>query len=171
LPVWPGRGRAAANNADKEVRKVFALARRSPFDLMEQMQQRMEQLLQRFFDGDTRPVTGWVPDAEAQVSDGRLVVRCDLPGVEPADIHVAVRGRSLSISGERKAQQQVSDGDYWMRGIAYGSFERSFSLPDGVDPNAVKATYRNGVLQVEVPLPKELTGTTVPITVEKALTA
>lgn len=58
-----------------------------------------------------------------------------------------------------------------MRGIAYGSFERSFSLPEGVDPNAVKATYRNGVLQVEVPLPKELATMTVPITVEKALPA
>jgi HSP20 family protein len=138
---------------------------------MEQMQQRMEQLFQRFFHGDLRPASGWVPDAEAHVSDGKLVVRCDLPGVEPADIHVAVKGRRLVISGERKAQEQVPEDGYWMRGIAYGSFERSFSLPEGVDPNAVKATHRNGVLQVEVPLPKELAAMTVPITVEKALPA
>lgn len=150
---------------------MFALARRSPFDLMEQMQQRMERLLQRFFDGGMRPAASWMPDAEAHVSDGKLVVRCDLPGVEPADIHVAVRGRTLMISGERKAEQQVSDDGYCMRGIAYGSFERSLSLPEGVDPNAVKATHRNGVLQVEVPLPTELAGITVPITVEKALAA
>jgi HSP20 family protein len=138
---------------------------------MEHMQRRMEQLFQRFFDSDMRPASGWVPDAEAHVSDGKLVVRCDLPGVEPADIHVAVRGRTLAISGERKAQEQVSDDEYWMRGVAYGSFERSFSLPEGVDPDTVKATYRNGVLQVEVPLPKELATMTVPITVEKALPA
>jgi HSP20 family molecular chaperone IbpA len=106
----------------------------------------MEQMFRHFFNGDVQSMTGWVPDAEAHVSDGRLVVRCDLPGVEPADIHVAVRGRTLVISGERKAQQQVSDDGYWMRGITYGSFERSFSLPEGIDPNAVKATHRNGVL-------------------------
>ncbi len=150
---------------------MLALARRSPFELVEQAQERMEQMFRRFFGDEGQPMTSWVPDAEAHVSDGKLVVRCDLPGVEPADIHVAVRGRTLVISGERKAQQQVSDDGYWMRGIAYGSFERSFSLPEGVDPNAVKATYRNGVLQVEVPLPKELAGITVPVTVEKTLGA
>jgi HSP20 family protein len=150
---------------------MFTLARRSPFDLMEQMQRRMEHLFRRFFHGDMWPESGWVPDAEAHVSDGRLVVRCDLPGVEPADIHVAVRGRTLAISGERKAQEQVADDAYWVRDIVYGSFERAFSLPEGIDPSVVKATYRNGVLQVEVPLPKELAPVTVPITTEKTLSA
>lgn len=152
---------------------MFTLARRSPFDLMDQIQRGMEQLVQRFFEGtgNIRPVSAWMPDAEAHVADGKLVVRCDLPGVEPADIHVAVAGRTLTISGERKARHQVSDDGYWMRGITYGSFERSFSLPDGVDPKTVRATHRNGVLEVEVPLPKELAGITVPVTVEKALTA
>lgn len=148
---------------------MFALAQRSPFELMEQMQKSMDQWFGRFVEDGGAPmtdaITAWTPACEAHVQDGKLVVRCDVPGVDPSDIHVAVTGRTLRISGERKAP--APSEDQWMRGITYGSFQRSFRLPEGIDPAAVKATCRHGVLQVELPLPKALTEITVPIAVEE----
>jgi HSP20 family protein len=148
---------------------MFALAQRSPFELMEQMQKNMDQWFARVFEDGGAPmaaaITAWTPACEAHVQDGKLVVRCDVPGVDPSDIHVAVTGRTLRISGERKAP--ALSEDQWVRGITYGSFQRAFRLPEGIDPAAVKATCRNGVLQVELPLPKALTEITVPIAIEQ----
>jgi HSP20 family protein len=141
---------------------MFALARRSPFELIERMQKGMDGWLRE-------AIAAWAPAAEAQLHDGKLVVRCDVPGVDPLDIHVAVSGRTLTISGERKAT--APSDDQWVRGITYGRFERSFTLPEGIDASGVKATCRNGVLEVEVPAPPALTERTIPVSVEKALNA
>ena len=109
----------------------------------------------------------WTPAYEVYVRDGKVVVRCDVPGVDPGDVHVAVKGRTLTISGERKPAEEIPADDYWFRGIAYGSFESVITLPEEVDAKAVKATYRDGTLCVEVPIAKQLTAQTVPISVEQ----
>jgi HSP20 family protein len=146
---------------------MFTLVRRSPFEWMEQMERRVDGMLGRFFEQNGARGTTWTPASEAYVRNGNLVVRCDLPGVDPGDVHVEVTGRTLVISGERKPAEQIPDEDYWWRGIPYGSFECTVALPENIDANAVKATCHNGVLTLEVPLAKELTKQTVPITVEQ----
>ena len=151
---------------------MFALARRSPFEWMDQMERRMDGLFGRFLELNGSPGAAWTPACEMYTRDGKVVVRCDVPGVDPGDIHLAVRGRTLTISGERKATEEVPGEDYWCREMAYGSFEHTVTLPEEIDAKAVRATYRNGALNIEVPLPKELTAQTVPISVEQpALTA
>jgi len=143
---------------------MFTFARRSPFEWMNQM----DAIFGRSFEPDgSSSGAAWTPACEVYARDGKAVVRCDVPGVDPGDIHIAVRGRTLTISGERKAAEEVPGEDYWCREIAYGSFERTVTLPEEVDAKAVKATYRNGALDVEVPLRKELTAQTVPISVEQ----
>ena len=142
---------------------MFTFARRSPFEWMNQM----DAIFGRSFEPDGSSGAAWTPACEVSARDGKAVVRCDVPGVDPGDIHVAVRGRMLTISGERKAVEEIPGEDYWCREIAYGSFERTVTLPDEVDAKAVKATYRNGELNVEVALRKELTAQTVPISVEQ----
>src|SRR3989442_8280128 len=144
---------------------MLALARRSPFEWMDQMERRMDAIFGRFFEPDGSSGVAWRPACEAYARDGKLVVRCDVPGVDPAGIRVAVRGRTLTISGERKATEEIAGDDYWCREIAYGSFERTLTLPEEVDAEAVRATYRNGTLDVEVPLAKDVTASTVPISV------
>ena len=146
---------------------MFTVARRAPFDWMEQMERRLDSVLRRTFEQDGSRGTTWTPTYDAYVRDGNLVVRCDVPGVDPGDIHVAVTGRTLVISGERKPAEEIPAEDYWCRGIAYGSFECAVALPEDIDANAVRATYGNGVLNLEVPLPKELTTRTVPISIEQ----
>jgi len=146
---------------------MFTVAQRAPFDWMEQMERRLDSVLRRFFEQDGSRGTTWTPAYDAYVRDGNLVVRCDVPGVDPGDIHVAVTGRTLVISGDRKPAEQIPAEDYWCRGIAYGSFECAVVLPEDIDANAVRATYGNGVLNLEVPLPKELKTRTVPISIEQ----
>lgn len=149
---------------------MMALARRSPFELFDQIWQRVEELFARHFDGAGQ--ASWVPACEAYVAGDRFIVRFALPGVDPADIHLTVTGRMLTVSGQRKAPEQIPDENYWLRGLSYGQFERSVMLPEAVDTGAIRASYRHGILQVEVPLPKELASKAVPITVEQpALTA
>ena len=146
---------------------MFALARRSPFEWMEQMDRHMDALLGRSVEPNGSTGSAWTPDCDVYARDGKVVVRCDVPGVDPGDVHVVVRGRTLTISGERRATEQIPDEDYCCREIPHGSFERAVTLPADVDAQAITASYRNGVLAVEVPLPKELTAQTVPITVEQ----
>ena len=142
---------------------MFTFARRSPFEWVNQM----DAIFVRSFEPDGSAGVAWTPACEVYARDGKAVVRCDVPGVDPGDIHVAVRGRMLTISGERKAVEEIPGEDYWCREIAYGSFERTITLPEEVDAKGVKATYRNGELNVEVSLRKELTAQTVPINVEQ----
>ena len=109
---------------------MFTVAQRAPFDWMEQMERRLDSVLRRFFEQDGSRGTTWTPAYDAYVRDGNLVVRCDVPGVDPGDIHVAVTGRTLVISGDRKPAEQIPAEDYWCRGIAYGSFECAVVLPE-----------------------------------------
>ena len=146
---------------------MFSFARRSPFEWMNHM----DAIFGRALEPDGSSGVAWTPACEVYARDGKAVVRCDVPGVDPGDIHVAVRGRMLTISGERKAVEEIPGEDYWCREIAYGSFERTVTLPDEVDAKAVKATYLNGQLNVEVPLRKELTAQTVPVSVEQSALA
>jgi len=146
---------------------MFTLARRSPVQWMEQMERRMDDMFGRFFEQDGSSEAAWRPACEVYARDGKVAIRCDVPGVDPGDIHVAVRGRTLTLSGERKATEEIPGEDYWCREIAYGRFERAVTLPEEIDAKAVRATYRNGALNIEAPLAKELTAQTVPISVEQ----
>lgn len=141
---------------------MLALERYLPSTLRE-MNRSVERLLSRVFDADGGAFA-WTPGVEAFARDKEYVIRCDVPGIDPKDITVKVEGRMLTITGERKASEAVEEERYWLRGITYGRFEQRVALPDDVDPEQVKATYRHGVLEITVPLP--VTRHSIPITVE-----
>ena len=111
-----------------------------------------------------------LPAAESFTRDGMHVVRLDLPGVDPKDIDISVVDDSLIIKGERKGSEEVKEKDYQYKETAYGRFERRLALPKGVDGDKIKANYRNGVLEVLIPLPVEVAGKKIPILVEEGQT-
>ena len=123
----------------------------------------------RFFNGDpwrTRPFEGnRVPAIESFLREEDLVVRADLPGIDPKNVELEVDGNRLTIKGERKAVDESKEGEPHYREVSYGRFERSLALPDGVDAESVKATYHDGVLEVTMKAPKALVPKKVPITV------
>jgi HSP20 family protein len=86
--------------------------------------------------------------------EGQHVVRADLPGVDPdKDIEVTVSGQTLSISAERRQEEKTEEGGYVRSEVRYGTFRRSVPLPQGVSQSDVRATYKDGVLEVRVPVP------------------
>ena len=115
-------------------------------------------------------VPGWLPAAESFTKDGTHIVRLDLPGVDPKDLDVSVLNDTLVISGHRKTSEEVNEKNYRYREIDYGKFERRLALPKGVEGDKIKATYRNGVLELSVPLPVELAGKKIPILIEEGQT-
>ncbi len=123
-----------------------------------------DQFTKDWFSGDWMRTRG--PAIESWIEDGNLVVRADLPGVDPKDVEVTVVGETLTLKGKREHKEEKSERDYFHREVSYGSFERSISLPKGVKAEEIKATYRNGVIELTMPIPKELSARKVPVTVE-----
>lgn len=107
----------------------------------------------------------WLPSLEHYVKDGEVHVRVDLPGISPEDVDVTFERNRLTIRGERKAEQGSEESGY--REVRYGRFERSLALPDGIDPDAIRASYANGVLELTLPLPESVKPRRVPIGIEK----
>ncbi len=111
----------------------------SPFrgfwDMQTQMNRMFNEMLGNL--GGQRPgrqlegVTEWAPAVDATTKDGNLVIRAELPGVKPEDVDISLHENVLTISGERKAEQEEERGGYYIRERRYGSFSRSFSLPQG----------------------------------------
>jgi len=108
---------------------------------------------------------GLMPVVESFVRGEELVVRADLPGIDPKHVELAVEGDRLTIKGERKVVDEGKRGERFHREVSYGRFERTLVLPGGVDAESVKATYHDGVLEVTMKLPKGMTAKKVPITV------
>ena len=95
--------------------------------------------------------------------DNEYVVKLDLPGVNPNDVNVHTEANLLTITGERKGEENGSD----YREAFYGKFERQLALPKGVEADKIAARYEHGVLEIRVPLPAQLAGRQVPIQIEQ----
>ena len=133
-----------------------ALSVWSPFRELERIAQRLEPPFPRFFEAlEDNYDEAFTPAVESYVRDGNLVVRADVPGLELKDLDVSVLRGVLTIKGERKSEQEVKKEDYLRREVSYGSFERRMSLPEGAVTDQVKTNFKNGVLEITIPLAKE----------------
>jgi HSP20 family protein len=103
------------------------------------------------------------PALESFVENDKVVIRADLPGIDPKDVDVTVSGDTLTIRCKREHRQEGEGRDYLHREISYGVFERSVKLPARVDADQIKAWYENGVLELTAPVPKELSPRKVPV--------
>jgi HSP20 family protein len=118
-----------------------------------------EQLNRVFGEGFNRQeesnLTTWAPAVDIMETEHELVVKADLPDIDPKDLDIRVENNILTIRGERKFEKQVNDGNYLRVERAYGSFARSFSLANTVNTEAIKAEYQNGVLTLHIPKREE----------------
>jgi HSP20 family protein len=74
-----------------------------------------------------------------------------IPGVDPQKVDLSVVGNQLTVKGERSAPAEIKDENWYVREFRYGQFERTFSLPEGVETDKINATFNNGVLEISVP--------------------
>ncbi len=97
------------------------------------------------------PGKHFMPTADVFSRNGDLVVRIDLPGMAPKDIHVKFQDGGLTVTGERKAEKEVKETGFYRKETSYGYFERHMALPKGIKEADVKALYDSGVLEISIP--------------------
>ena len=105
--------------------------------------------------GEESNLTPWAPEVDIYETENELVVKADLPDVNPQDLDIRVESNILTIRGERKFDKKVNEDNYLRIERSYGSFSRSFSLTNSVKSEAIKADYQNGVLTLSIPKREE----------------
>jgi HSP20 family protein len=122
----------------------------------EPFSQEFDRLFNRLFDvGGTAAAQRWVPPMDLLEADDHFVLRADLPGLAEDDVALEVQDGTLTVSGERKSEQESKEQSWFRVERSFGRFSRSLSLPDGVDPDGVTAEFDRGVLTVRIPKPEE----------------
>jgi HSP20 family protein len=143
----------------------MALVRWDPIRELDSLQGDMNRLFDRFFEG--RAPNGvsrrWIPAMDLVETDDHLVLRGDLPGMTEDDVDIEIKDNVLTVSGERKAEHDERGEGYHRVERSFGSFSRSLTLPQGIDPEKVEAKFENGVLEVQIPKPAEAKPTRVQI--------
>ena len=140
----------------------MALLRWEPVAELNTLQNEMNRLFNTVFDPATRAsrdASGgtsprWLPPMDVLETSEHYVLRADLPGLADGDVNVQLEDNVLTISGERTAEHEDQEGYYRLE-RAFGTFSRSLTLPDGVDPDTVQAHFDRGVLEVKVPKPEQ----------------
>jgi len=138
----------------------MALIRWEPVREMNTIQSEMNRLFNTYFDSPTPGNGGstlrrWIPAMDLVETAQDFVLRADLPGVAEDDVKIELEDRVLTIAGERKAEHEERKEGYYRVERSSGSFNRTLTLPEGVDPAAVKASFDKGVLEVRIPKPEE----------------
>jgi HSP20 family protein len=126
---------------------------RGAMNLRDQINRVFADLLERT--GEESNLTTWAPPVDIFETEHELVVKADLPDVDPKDLDIRVESNILTIRGERKFEKNVKEENYLRIERAYGSFTRSFSLASTVNSEAIKADYKNGVLTLSIPKREE----------------
>jgi HSP20 family protein len=117
----------------------------------------LQQQVNRLFEGslprqsEQSALTTWAPAVDIYETENELVLKADLPDVNENDLDIRIESNILTIKGERKFEEEKVKDNYLRIERTYGSFSRSFSLPNTVDSGSIKADYKNGVLTVELP--------------------
>jgi HSP20 family protein len=134
-----------------------ALSRWEPFRGANTLQEQVNRLFGDVCERSSQEsnLSTWAPAVDIAETEHELVVKADLPGVDPKELDIRVENNVLTIRGERKFEKKVNDDNYLRVERAYGSFTRSFSLSNTVNSEAIKADYQNGVLSLSIPKREE----------------
>ncbi len=129
----------------------------SPFQMMRRMQEDMDRMFGSFFGqpwsgaGGLQQTAGWAPRVDVYETEGEVVVKADMPGVEPEDLEVYATEDALVLRGETRREEERDEGGIHRAERSYGRFERQIPLPPGTRPDEARANFRNGVLELRIP--------------------
>ena len=115
----------------------------------------VDRLFDAFFGANETSGRRWVPPMDLVESEDHFTLKADLPGLSEGDVAIEIQDGTLKISGERKADHEASEKGWYRIERSFGSFARTMSLPDGIDPEAVEAGFHDGVLEVRIPKPEQ----------------
>src|SRR2546421_5730403 len=133
----------------------MAVVRWDPFRDLSTLQDRMNRLFEdagrTWRTDETAATTSWSPSVDIFETEGEIVVKAELPGMERKDISLHLENNVLSLRGERKFEKETKDENYHRIERSYGAFSRSFSIPATVDDENIRAEYKDGVLNIVLP--------------------
>jgi HSP20 family protein len=148
------------------------ITRWEPFRDLVSTQERFNQIFNETFArafGDHEPTSrSWVPAVDIYETDQNLVMKAELPGINPDDVEIRVEDNTLYLKGERKLENEVKEENLHRVERSYGTFTRSFALPSSIDSDKVTAEYKDGILTLTMPKREEAKPRTVKINVLKA---
>jgi len=132
----------------------MAIVRYEPWNVMDRLHREIDQIFGDSFGapaatGETS--VAWIPTVDVHEEANRFVVRADVPGVDPKNIHITAENRVLTLRGERKFERRENQQRFERLERVEGSFLRRFTLPENVRTDDIKARYNNGVLEVTIP--------------------
>ncbi len=129
-----------------------------PFDRLSQLREEMNRLLDGSlagFTGSGGLFSGWTPPLDITQDKETVFVKAELPGLKKEDIDISLHDGMLTLTGERKQEKKTGEGETFREERFFGRFHRTVTLPTQVDTNAVKATYRDGILEIALPKAEE----------------
>jgi HSP20 family protein len=139
--------------------EFVTIVRWEPFRELSSLQSEMNRLFNAAFgdmpNGGTGGSRRWIPAMDLLETDDDFVLRADLPGMSESDVNIELEDNILTVSGERKTEHEENREGFYRVERAFGSFSRSLTLPKGINPDAVNASFDRGVLEVRVPKPEQ----------------
>ena len=139
---------------------MMNLVKWNPWREMDTFQNRISRLFDdpmfrtvRFDDAESLGL--WYPTVDMYEKDDNFVIKAELPGLDKNDISIEVKDRLLTVKGERKYDNEVKEDNYYRKERSYGRFQRSFTLPEEVDAEKVKAEFKDGILNIVIPRPED----------------
>jgi len=125
-----------------------------PFGELSSLRREMDRLWENFF--GERPLPRiwereWAPSLDVSETKDNFVVKAEVPGIDAKDIDISLTGDVLTIKGEKRQEKEEKEEDYHLVESSYGSFSRSVRLPAEVESNKIKASYKNGILNITLP--------------------
>jgi len=143
-----------------------------PFDELALLRNRMDRLINRMsdaFEDTPAALAKWAPNTDVIETNDNLVIRAELPGMTEKDINVEVTNGILTISGERKFEEETKDKTFHRVERAYGKFDRTLTLPNNVDADKIHATFTEGLLELTIPKKEEAKPKKINLEVKKKL--
>jgi len=134
---------------------MTTITRWVPLRGLSTLHDQMNRLFEDSVRGGSEAVTTWAPACDIYETENELVLKADIPAINEKDLDIRIENNMLTIRGERKFEKEVSEDNFLRVERAYGSFSRSFALPNTVNPDGIHAEYKNGVLVVRMPKREE----------------
>jgi HSP20 family protein len=148
----------------------MAIMRWKPWGDLVSIEDEMDRLFDDFFVGGPKRrgwyVQRWNPAVDISENDGNIHVDVEIPGMKKEDIKVSLENNVLMLKGEKKQEREFKEENCHRLERRYGSFVRSFELPVPVQADKIKASYKNGVLKIDLPKAEEVKPKEIPIEVK-----
>lgn len=122
-----------------------------PFGEMSSLRKEMDNVWDHFLGKTSFPESfskEWMPSVDVSETEDQLLIKAELPGLEAKDVNVSISGDLLTIKGEKKQEEEKKDEHFYSSERYYGSFQRSFRLPENIKTDKVDATFKKGILQI-----------------------